>query len=291
MPMGIGRRSAMTLIVSVLALTGVLPALADEAKADKSQYSLFNPTPRDQMRDFSPDRPGKAHGTITMDAGRFQLEADLIVANFDKDNGVSTRGFSAPVPVLRVGLTDRVELQVSNAIFNEAWEKVGAGPSTSASGFGDTVITSKISLFGNEGGDQAMVLVPSVKLPTADDDIGNGEVEYAFNAAYSRSLPNGWAMTVDPGFEVVRNDDNTHYYVGYNIAASVTHQVLVKGLTMVLELSAEFADEEGVHAAYTFDPALEYIIAPNVQLDVGAYIGLNQAAVDFTPYTGIAMRF
>ncbi len=274
----------------VLAL-GAWPAAADDAKADKSGYSLFNPTPQDQMRDFSPDRPGKAHGTITMDAGHVQLEADLITAHFDNDNGVKSRGFSAPVPVLRVGLTDRVELQLSSAFFNEEWEKVAGEASTSARGFGDTVITSKISLFGNEGGGQAMVLVPAIKLPTADDDLGNGEVEYAFNAAYSRSLPNDWSMTIDPGFQVVRNDDNTDYYVSYNVAANVSHEVLVKGMTLVLELSAEFADEEGVHTAYTFDPSLQYVICPNVQLDVGAYIGLNKAADDFTPYTGIAMRF
>ena len=31
---------------------------------DKSQYTLFNPTPTDQMRPFSTDRPTKSHEYI-----------------------------------------------------------------------------------------------------------------------------------------------------------------------------------------------------------------------------------
>lgn len=257
--------------------------------ADKSQYSLFNPTPRDQMRDFSPDRPGKAHGVITMDAGRFQIEADIVTAEFDKEDGSFSRSVSGPVPVLRVGLTDRLELQLSTSIFNEITEKTDGEPSTSVNGYGDTVVGFKYSLFGNEGGGQAMVLVPAFKLPTADSDIGNDSVEYAFNASYSKQLPGDWSMTVDPGFAVVRNDADTEYDMSYNIAANVSHEVLVKGMTLVLELAAEHQD--GGATTYTFDPSLQYVIRPDLQLDVGAYIDLNSAAPDFTPYTGIAYRF
>ena len=36
---------------------------------DKSEYTLFNPTPKDKMRDFSTDRPTKSNVPYTVDAG------------------------------------------------------------------------------------------------------------------------------------------------------------------------------------------------------------------------------
>jgi high affinity Mn2+ porin len=50
---------------------------------DKSHYSLFNPTPDDQMRPFSTDRPGKTHSSTTVDAGHFQVESDFINYAYD----------------------------------------------------------------------------------------------------------------------------------------------------------------------------------------------------------------
>jgi hypothetical protein len=36
---------------------------------DKSQYSLFNSTPADCMREFDPDRPDVTDSPFTIDAG------------------------------------------------------------------------------------------------------------------------------------------------------------------------------------------------------------------------------
>ena len=47
--------------------TGVI-AMADAVAADKDQYTLFNPTPKDQMRDFNTDRPTKSNVPYTVDA-------------------------------------------------------------------------------------------------------------------------------------------------------------------------------------------------------------------------------
>ena len=54
------------------------PELTPEQKtAAKLKYNLFNPTPDDHLRPFNTDRPSKTDSPITVDAGRFQLEADF----------------------------------------------------------------------------------------------------------------------------------------------------------------------------------------------------------------------
>jgi hypothetical protein len=45
---------------------------------DKSGYTVFNPTPDTALRTFSPDRPTRSNGPLTVDAGRFQYETDLV---------------------------------------------------------------------------------------------------------------------------------------------------------------------------------------------------------------------
>ena len=51
-------------------------ALADDPP-DKAKYHLLNPTPREQMREMSTDRPDKTESPYTVDAGHFQIESDL----------------------------------------------------------------------------------------------------------------------------------------------------------------------------------------------------------------------
>ena len=59
-------------------------AATTQARAqDKSQYTLFNPTPADQMRSFNTDRPTKSNVPYTVDAGHFQYEGDVFIYGFD----------------------------------------------------------------------------------------------------------------------------------------------------------------------------------------------------------------
>ena len=56
-------------------------------RAEKSQYHLLNPTPRDRMRPMSPDRPDRTEGPYTVDAGHFKLEMDLLQYMRDREKG------------------------------------------------------------------------------------------------------------------------------------------------------------------------------------------------------------
>ena len=86
-----------------------LNAPASPPVADKSSYTLFNPTPDAALRTFSPDRPTKSNGPLTVDAGRFQYETDLVSYLHSNAGGVSTRTYAALDPTLKIGLTRRVD--------------------------------------------------------------------------------------------------------------------------------------------------------------------------------------
>ena len=48
------------------------------SSADKSVFNLFNPVPKDLMRELAADRPDKTDCPFTVDAGHFQIEMDFV---------------------------------------------------------------------------------------------------------------------------------------------------------------------------------------------------------------------
>ena len=72
-----------TTTTSAMALCGQFAfADADSSAAstprpDKSQYTLYNPTPIDLRRPDNTDRPSKTDSPFTIDAGVFQIESDV----------------------------------------------------------------------------------------------------------------------------------------------------------------------------------------------------------------------
>ena len=58
---------------------------------DKSQYTLFNPTPVDLRRPHNTDRPSKTDSPFTIDAGAFQIESDVWNWTLDEESHVRTR--------------------------------------------------------------------------------------------------------------------------------------------------------------------------------------------------------
>src|SRR5436309_3199384 len=72
------------LATAVGVLLCAAPAASQTPPADKSPFSLFNPTPRTLMREMQTDRPDQTESPYTVDAGHFQLEADFDNYTYDR---------------------------------------------------------------------------------------------------------------------------------------------------------------------------------------------------------------
>jgi hypothetical protein len=83
---------------------------------DKSQYTLFNPTPVNLWRPYNTDRPSKTDSPFTIDAGVFQIESDVANWTLDYENGVRTRTWIIGNANFKLGLTNWMELQIFPAI-------------------------------------------------------------------------------------------------------------------------------------------------------------------------------
>jgi len=177
--------------------TGAI-AMADAVAADKDPYTLFNPTPKDQMRDFNTDRPTKSNVPYTVPAGHFQYEGDLFIYGYDNTSTPDTNITSWTVgnPTLKLGLLNNLDVEVNFSFYNSIrTATVSTGASTISQGFGDTFTRFKWNLFGNDGGGPALALIPYAKWPTAPifpQGTGNGYIEGGLIAPLAVPLPMGF---------------------------------------------------------------------------------------------------
>ena len=105
------------------------------------------------------DRPAKANGTCTVPAGRIQIEMGAVDWTRIKEGGS------------KLGLDDRSDLELNVTPYVRI-----KGEGGTVSGFGDILVRYKNRLT-NEGAPVQIALLPSVKLPTAKHDIGDGKLE------------------------------------------------------------------------------------------------------------------
>lgn len=247
--------------------------------ADKDRFHLFNPTPRDLMRELSTDRPDTTESPYTVDAGHLQLEMSFVDYVRDGDDDAWT---IAPLN-LKVGLLNDVDLQF---VF-DPYITVRNGDD--ADGVGDTQLRLKWNLWGNDGGDTALALMPYIRFPTASNDLGNDEYEGGLIIPLGMDIGGGWGMGLMAEFDVVYDEaDDDHDLellhtcaFGRDIAGDLGGYVEYIGI-------ARF---DGGDYDALLGMGLTYALSADVQLDGGVNLGLTSDASDVNPFVGVSVRF
>ena len=151
-------------------------------------------------------------------------------------------------------------------------------------------LASKINLFGNEGGVDALAVIPSIKIPTAAHNSGNGVVEYGLDVPYTYALDDIWSVTAETDVALLKNNADTGHHGDYSFIVNVNRPVISRDVTVSLEAFADYAARDNT-PRYTLDPAVQWIVFWDFQLDLGVYFGLNRVAPDYNPYVGVSYRY
>ena len=273
-------------VLVVLCTAGVAPAQS----RDKSRYTLLNPTPRDEMRELSADRPDVTESPYTVDAGHVQLELSFVDFVYDDEDGVRTRAFTIAPFNLKLGLLNNVDLQLVVDPYTEADVEVDDGGDETFDGFGDTQFRLKVNLWGNDGGQSAFAIMPYVKLPTGSDDITNDHVEGGIIFPYATDgLPAGFSLGLMAEFDVVYDDDDDDYEVEFLHTASLERELFgsLSGYVEYIGLAPFDGDSDYQALVGT---GVKYPLSDDVQLDAGVILGLTDDADDFNAFAGMTVR-
>ncbi len=301
MPTNLARHPKASGLV-LAALTGLLvttpPVAAEDAAQplpDKRRYNLFNPTPREYLRELNTDRPDKTESPYTVDAGHVQVEMDLVSYTHDRDRsgGGDTRtGAFAIAPVnLKVGLLNNVDFQVVLGTYTHVrMDDRATGTVEKMSGFGDVTTRLKVNFWGNDGGPTALGLMPIVKFPTNQDGLGNKAVEGGVILPFVVALPGKWDMGLMTQANLLRSDADRRYHPSFVNSITFGHNIVGK-LGGYVEFFSTVSTERGSRWVGTVDFGLTYGLTENIQLDAGVNIGVTKSADDLNLFVGLSRRF
>lgn len=257
--------------------------------ASADEYSLFNPTPRDKMRDFSTDRPDKTESAYTVDAGHFQHETDIINYTFDSEGGTRSESWLFTAPNLKAGLTENIDLQVVVETFNYNREKdKGTGEQVKFSGYGDTLVRLKYNVWGNDGGDTALAIMPYLKFPTNRGELGNNGLEGGLISPYVINFTPEFGIGAMTQVDIVRDNDNEGYH-GEFVQSATVGKDFTDELGAYVELWGSLSPERG--PLLTADCGITYAFEEDTQFDIGINVGLSDQSDDLNPFIGLSQRF
>ncbi len=258
---------------------------------EKSRYHLFDPTPRELMRELSTDRPDQTESPYTVDAGHVQVEMDLVHFTYDghSPDGTRTEVWNvAPVNV-KFGLRNNVDLQLISDNFVAVRTREADGATQRESGYGDLTARLKINLWGNDGGPTALALMPYVKLPLEETGIRNGDTEGGLIVPLAVALPDGFGLGLMTSVDFV-SDGN-----GGRDTQSVNTITVSRDLTERLGSYVEFVAVVGTAPDFDWqgqvDFGFTYAVSDDVQFDLGCNFGVTESAPDFQPFLGVTVRF
>lgn len=258
---------------------------------EKNGYDLFDPTPVALLRDFSTDRPDKTESPFTVDAGHFQIEFDLLNFTYDRSELERLKMLAIAPINFKIGLLNNVDLQVVAQTYNIQWKHDReANDSTRMEGFGDLLLRCKVNLWGNDGGRTAFGVMPFIKLPTNQDDLGNRAVEGGIILPLAIQLPGEWDLGAMLEVDHSQDSQGSDYHQEIIESVTVGH-ALIGRLSGYMELFSSLSTERGADWIATLDFGVTYELRRNVQLDAGMNIGLTDAADDLNPFIGLSVRY
>lgn len=289
-------RSSATLSIVAAVIAGVSSTgRAAEATPDKSAYHLFNPTPASLMRELSTDRPDKTESAYTVDAGHIQIESDLVSysRDHDKEGGADTvvDAWTFAAINFKVGLCNRTDLQIVVDSYNRVrTDDRIASTVVRQKGFGDITTRLKYNVWGNDGGETALALMPWVKFPSNQDNLGNNAVEAGLIIPLNGDLPWGWGFGIMTEVDFIQNSTDTDYHAEFVNSITFSHDIWGK-LGGYVEFWSLVSTESGAPWVGTVDLGLTYAATDNIQIDAGINIGVTRSAEDLNPFLGLTVRF
>lgn len=285
-------RDALKLLTLVMpaSLGLVTTASAGEQGADKSQYTLFNPTPTSAMREMSTDRPDKTESPYTVDAGHIQIETDLVAYTRDRADGATTETLDVLPFNFKIGLTNDSDIQFVYGSYSHVRVDGPGAAKNSESGAGDLVIRYKRNIWGNDGGKTAFGLMPFIKIPTSTFKDANDDVEGGLIVPLGIDLGHGMGLGMMTEVDVLRSEIDGDYQPTFINSVTMGFDLTDK-LGLYTEVYAERSAETGAHTIVTLDAGITYAVTDNLQLDTGVNVGVTDAADDINVFAGISRRY
>ncbi|RWY46229.1 transporter [Mucilaginibacter gilvus] len=253
----------------------------------KHKYTLFNPVPRDKMKEMETDRPDVTESAYTVEAGHFQVETDLFKQIRVKADGVQSIQTAYNVANYKLGLTEKMDIQlvVPTYVINTTRDVATQNITDKAKGFDDITLRFKYNLWGSGGGNSALAILPFVSLPTSSfaSNGVQGGITFPFALAVTEKTSFGAQATIS-----FVKEDNNRYYTNMLYSFTFGHP-LFKQLDGFVEGVATYSPYSKTTDTYA-NGGLIFSANSNLNIDAGLNYGLNKSAGNIY-FIGFSFRY
>jgi hypothetical protein len=242
---------------------------------------------QDFLRDLAADRPDATESPVTVEKGSWQIESSLWSYATDKEAGLRAESWVWGETNLKLGLTDRSDLQLVLQPWVHSTEKIG-GVKTTAEGFGDVQLRLKVNLWGNDGETTTgLALLPYVQIPSGTD-VSVDEWEGGFFVPFGMDLGGRWGLGLQAGLERLWEDEGSDHQWVFSHTA-----VLGCDLGCGWGAFVEYIGEVGEVGDYEISGSAGVTLATsgNLQWDLATTFGITDGAEDFGLFQGVTFRF
>jgi len=261
------------LIIGIIGL--LFPLKGSGQQIVQKKYSLFNPVPKEQMREMETDRPDVTESPYTVDAGHFQLETDLVRTISEKSESIKTKTLLINQMNLKVGLTGYTAVQIGFQTYGWQGEtELDSGTKTVNDGHGDLTFRIKQNLIGNDKGNFVMALLPYLKIPTSkyEDSRFEGGLIVPMQYKFSGEWNLGFQVELDR----LKDQDDNAMHTEFLQTLTVSHPI-IKGLDGIAETYYTYDFKAHQFSNY-INAAIQIDAAKDFKLDAGLNIGLQHTA-------------
>lgn len=270
-----------------LSLFFLLPLSALAQEGPKAKPSLFNPVPKDRMREMETDRPNITESPFTIDAGHFQYEADIVKYETQNTEVGSQRLFMLNQANLKVGVSSSTSLQLMFQSFGVQTDRDAvSGQKTTSRGIGDLKLRIKQNLIGNDGGKFAVALLPYIGFPTST--IEESRYEAGLLVPMQLKLPGDWELGMQIEGDRLKDDDQDAMHTEFQHSLVISHDI-IKGLRGSAETYYSY-DFKKHHWQNYLDAGLQLEVSDHFKIDGGLNYGI-QSDAERNYFLGAAFRF
>jgi hypothetical protein len=228
-----------------------------------------------------PDRPDLTNSARTMPRGGFQLETGVEYSRTRRAGADTERRFLLDA-FGRAGIAERVELQLG-------WQPfVHLRGDADDAGVGDVALAMKYRFFDGEAPWPTLGVRPFLKLPTADEPLGSGRVDFGAVALASFDLPAGFGLDVNAGAAAVGQSRPSGHLI--QALASTSLSLDTGDLAPFVEITFASRGERDGRNSVNADAGVVCRVTKRIALDAAIQTSLTGVGPDWALRAGITFR-
>ncbi len=238
------------------------------------------------------DRPDFTESTETIPAGHVQLESGYTFTLND-DDGLRTQNHTAPEGLLRVGLTENLELRLGWEGYAWTRDRTSATEDSDGETFrtdnaNDATIGLKWKLFEQDGWRPHFGLIFETSVPSGNGDATTNDADPAVKLLWAYDLAEGFSLSGNVNLAIPTENGSRFLQTAASISLAVA---LDDRWGIYSEYYGFFNNAHHADAAHYLNGGVTFLVHNNLQLDWRAGFGLNDEADDFFTGVGFVIRF